>query len=114
MQFNIFQTKEEVKIINLGFSGIIPNALDLTRFTSHATPDKSLFTFYINDYQIELFLTTYYKEINDNIDETTFRRDILLASLNEYIEFLETDEDETGNYYQRTIKIASAILNKKS
>jgi hypothetical protein len=40
--------------------------------------------------------------------------DIRLAVLNEYIEFIEADEDENGSYYDLAIKLSENILQNES
>lgn len=40
-------------------------------------------------------------------------QDIKLAVLNEYIEFVEADEDENKWYYNHTIQLADEILDER-
>lgn len=42
-----------------------------------------------------------------------YEQDIKLAVLNEYIEFVEADEDENKWYYNHTIQLADEILDER-
>ena len=90
---------------------MMPYSLDLARFIAHATETRSTFPFYMNDNQKELFLNTVYEQISSKISYEQFRMDVKLALLNEYIEFVEADEDEDDWYLTHAQALAAEITH---
>ena len=72
----------------------MPYSLDLARFIAHATEDRSTFPFSMNDSQKRLFLNEVYENLTEKPDHKQYLSDIKLAVLNEYVEFIEADEDD--------------------
>jgi len=112
LQFNAIWTGESVKIIDWGFSGIMPYSLDIARFLAHATEDRATFPFYMNDQQKQLFLDTIYEKLVQKPARDRFLADVQLALLNEYVEFVEADEDEDGWYYEHALELAERITQQ--
>ena len=99
LQFNAVVKEDKVAIIDWGFGGIMPYSLDIARFIAHATEDRATFPFYMNRYQKDLFINRVYKGLWQKPEYEQYVRDIKLALLNEYVEFMEAGEDE-NNWYQ--------------
>lgn len=114
LEFNAVQSGGRVVIIDWGFGGIMPYALDLARFLAHATEGRSTFPFYMNRRQKELFVNRVYEKLEQKPDYERYLHDIRLAVLNEYIEFVEADEDENQWYAQHAALLAEEILNGAS
>ena len=114
LQFNVMQEDGKVKIIDWGFGGIMPYSLDIARFIAHATKNRCTFPFYMTDEQKELFINSVYEKLYKKPEYSQYVQDIKLAVLNEYIEFVEADEDENKWYYNHAIQLADEILDEKS
>ena len=113
LEFNVIDKNGQVFIIDWGFGGIMPYSLDLARFIAHATEDRATFPFYMNDEQKRLFLNTVYENLVEKLDYEQYLYDIKLAVLNEYVEFIEADEDDDGWYYNHARELAREILAEK-
>lgn len=113
LQFNVMSSKDKVYVIDWGFGGIMPYSLDIARFIAHATEDRSTFPFYMNDKQKKLFCDRIYEKLVRKPTYEQFIRDIQLALLNEYVEFVEADEDESGWYYGHAKQIARELLKSQ-
>lgn len=111
LEWNAIYDGNHVVIIDWGFGGMMPYSLDLARFIAHATETRSTFPFYMNDNQKELFLNTVYEQIPSKISYEQFRMDVKLALLNEYIEFVEADEDEDDWYLTHAQALAAEITH---
>lgn len=109
LQFNTINRDGKVYIIDWGFGGIMPYTLDLARFIAHATEDRATFPFFMKEQQKEIFLNRVYENLNHKPDYSQFRWDVQLALLNEYVEFVEADEDEDGWYLQHAIDLSNKI-----
>ena len=109
MEFNAVEKEGTVCIIDWGFGGVMPYSLDIARFIAHATEDRATFPFYMNDAQKKLFVEGVYERLNDKPDHEQYIRDIKLAVLNEYVEFVEADEDEDHWYYEHARELAEEI-----
>ena len=110
LEFNAVSHDGQVYIIDWGFGGIMPYSLDLARFIAHATEDRATFPFHMTDEQKELFLREVYACLNEKPDFEQFIYDVKLAVLNEYVEFIEADEDDDKWYYNHAKKLAKEIL----
>lgn len=113
LQFNAVRADGRVVIIDWGFGGIMPYALDIARFLAHATEDRSTFPFYMNRRQKELFVNRVYEKLEQKLDYDRYLNDIRLAVLNEYIEFVEASEDESQWYARHAALLAEDILKEK-
>ena len=100
LEFNVLSQDNCVFIIDWGFGGIMPYSLDIARFIAHATVDRATFPFYMSDNQKELFVERVYEKLVSKPEHSQYIYDIKLAILNEYVEFVEADEDEDGWYYK--------------
>ena len=98
-------------MIDWGFGGMMPYSLDIARFLAHATETRSAFPFYMNNAQKELFLDRMYEALKTKISREQFNLDVKLATLNEYIEFVEAEEDEDGWYLEHAQALAEELLN---
>lgn len=110
MQFNVMRSGDRRYIIDWGFGGIMPYSLDIARFIAHATPDRATFPFCMNDEQKSLFIDSMYEKMQHKPEYNRYLRDIKLAILNEYVEFVEADEDEDGWYYEHAFELAKELL----
>ena len=111
LQWNVIYDGENVVMIDWGFGGMMPYSLDIARFLAHATETRSTFPFYMNDAQKELFLDRMYEALKTKISREQFNLDVKLATLNEYIEFVEAEEDEDGWYLEHAQALAEELLN---
>lgn len=111
--FNVIDKNGQVYIIDWGFGGIMPYSLDLARFIAHATEDRATFPFYMNGDQKRLFLNTVYENLAEKPDYKQYLYDVRLAVLNEYVEFIEADEDDDKWYYHHAKRLAKEILAGK-
>ena len=114
LQFNVINTAGKVTIIDWGFSGRMPYSLDIARFIAHATEDRATFPFYMNSHQKELFVKHVYKNLDNKPSYEQYVMDIKLAVLNEYIEFIEADEDDDKWYYNHAQELAANLLSHNS
>ena len=113
LEWNAIYDGEKVVIIDWGFGGIMPYSLDIARFIAHATETRSTFPFYMNNSQKELFLNKVYEQLQTKISHEQFNMDVNLALLNEYIEFVEADEDENNWYIEHANELALEIIESK-
>lgn len=74
---------------------------------------RATFPFYMNDEQKRLFLNTVYENLVEKLDYEQYLYDIKLAVLNEYVEFIEADEDDDRWYYNHARELAREILAEK-
>lgn len=112
LQFNVVNSNGKVYVIDWGFGGIMPYSLDIARFIAHATEGRSTFPFYMNDRQKQIFCDRMYEKIQNKPSYPQFIRDIQLATLNEYIEFVEAEEDPDGWYHNHALQLACKLLNE--
>lgn len=112
LQFNTIQNNGKIKIIDWGFGGIMPYSLDIARFIAHATKTGCTFPFFMTDKQKELFVKCVYTKLDKKPEYSQYIQDIKLAVLNEYIEFVEADEDEDKWYYNHALELAEQILQQ--
>lgn len=110
LQFNAINGMDKVYIIDWGFGGIMPYSLDIARFLAHATEERCTFPFYMNDAQKKLFCDSVYEKLEQKPSYEQYLKDIKLALLNEYIEFVEAEEDEDGWYYNHAVELATELL----
>lgn len=110
LQFNAVCHNNKVVIMDWGFGGIMPYSLDIARFIAHATEDKATFPFYMNDEQKKIFVNGVYERLEKKPDYQEYLRDIQLAVLNEYVEFIEAGEDEDNWYKEHAIAVAKELL----
>lgn len=99
-----------VRIVDWGFGGVMPYALDIARFIAHATKERSTFPFYMTDAHKRAFLDRVYERLDRKIERARYEQDIRLALLNEYVEFVEADEDENGWYLAHAERLAEELL----
>lgn len=114
LEFNVLSQDNCVFIIDWGFGGIMPYSLDIARFIAHATVDRATFPFYMSDNQKELFVERVYEKLVSKPEHSQYIYDIKLAILNEYVEFVEADEDEDGWYYKHALQLSMDILGTQS
>lgn len=111
LQYNAIHNANKVYLIDWGFGGIMPYSLDIARFIAHATIDKSTFPFYMTTHQKQKFVNKVYDNLNHKLSYEQYIFDIKLAVLNEYIEFIEANEDFNGWYYKHAKIMAKDILD---
>lgn len=110
LEFNAVDNNGQVYIIDWGFGGVMPYSLDIARFIAHATEDRATFPFYMNDSQKLLFVNEVYERLTEKPDYKQYLYDIKLAVLNEYVEFIEADEDDERWYYNHAKLLARDIF----
>ena len=111
LQFNAVDHAGKVVIIDWGFGGIMPYSLDIARFIAHGTTDRATFPFYMNEAHKKIFVNRIYEKMQQKPEYETYLFDIRLAVLNEYVEFVEADEDDSGWYASHADRLAREILN---
>lgn len=110
-----------VYMIDWAFGGILPYALDIARLIAHGSekPAPNAFPFYMDADLRSAFVRAHYERLEQKPDWEQYLRDIQLAALNEYVEFLEVlindpeatrEEIETDFYYRRAMETAQALL----
>jgi len=110
LEFNAINDHGQVYLIDWGFGGIMPYTLDIARFIAHATEDRATFPFYMNDHQKQLFVQEVYESLTEKPPYERYLLDIKLAVLNEYVEFIEADEDDDKWYYSHARALARELL----
>lgn len=68
----------------------------------------------MNSHQKELFVKHVYKNLDNKPSYEQYVMDIKLAVLNEYIEFIEADEDDDKWYYNHAQELAVNLLSHNS
>lgn len=112
LQENLISQDGIVYLVDWGFGGIMPYSLDIARFIAHGSEERKPFPYYITAHQKELFIDSLYEKLNQKPDKDVFIRDIKLSVLNEYIEFMEADEDIDGWYSLHARNLAKKILEE--
>jgi len=114
---NVLCEGDDLTFIDWGFSGFLPYSLDPARLVAHGSADDPVYK--IEDDTRKTFLRTYYeglKAINFPYEE--FLWHIKLATLNEYIEFIERNLQSNNfdpacsfstRYYQQAMTLAHEI-----
>lgn len=110
LQFNTVNHNGTVCVIDWGFGGVMPYSLDIARFIAHGTEDRATFPFYMTEGQKGLFVRQVYERLNSKPDYRQYLSDIKLAVLNEYVEFIEADEDDGDWYLTHAKALAQEIL----
>lgn len=110
LQFNAIEAGGRVYVIDWGFGGIMPYSLDIARFIAHGTENRATFPFYMTVEQKKIFLRRVYEKLTRKPEYGQFIYDIKLAVLNEYVEFIEAEEDEDKWYYEHAVTLAGEIL----
>lgn len=111
-QFNAIARNGKVVLIDWGFGGILPYSLDIARFIAHTSENGEPFGMYMTDRQKKLFVDAVYEKLNEKPPFDVYLRDIRLALLNEYVEFLEGMGLENRWYFDRASAIVREILDK--
>lgn len=111
LEFNVLHSNDDIIIIDWGFGGMMPYSLDIARFIAHATETRSTFPFYMSKEQKSLFVNRVYNKLEQKPTYEQYLSDLKLSILNEYIEFVEANEDEDGWYYNHALQLAEEILN---
>lgn len=120
LQFNGILHEGRVYMIDWGFGGIMPYAMDIARLIAHGSEKQESggFPFYMDDDLRKVFVKAQYERLRQKPDWDRYIIDIKLAALNEYVEFLEEDlndsevsreEIENGIYYKRARELAEII-----
>ena len=74
---------------------------------------QATFPFYMNHRQKQWFLNEVYGNLIEKPDYNQFLWDVKLAVLNEYVEFMEADEDESKWYDHHARLRAQEILKSR-
>lgn len=123
LQCNGILRNGKAYMIDWGFGGILPYALDIARLIAHGSerPEPGIFPFYMDGELRSVFVRAHYDRLERRPDWERYLQDIKLAALNEYVEFLEVqindpetsrEEMERGFYYRRARETAEQILRE--
>lgn len=112
LQFNAVERDGEVYILDWGFGGVMPYSLDIARFLAHATEDRATFPFYMTSHQKAAFMDEVYGCLKEKPSLGQFTYDLELAVLNEYVEFMEADEDDDHWYAEHADWLAKHIVKR--
>ena len=104
----------KVYAIDWGNGGVMPYNLDIARFIAHGSEDRLPFPFYMTQAQKALFVQRVYQCLDCKPEYRQYLFDIQLAVLNEYVEFMEADEDEDGWYLTHANTLAQEILSSSN
>ncbi|MEG2291494.1 MAG: phosphotransferase [Clostridium sp.] len=118
LQQNAIFNDSKVTIIDWAFGGIMPYSLDISRLITHGNQNRFPFSYYMTDEYRKTFINEYYLKLSQKPDYKQFIWDIILAALNECIEFIEKElndksiERDKGFdfYYETANKIADIIM----
>lgn len=121
LQCNGIFRSGKVYMIDWAFGGLMPYALDVARLIAHGAekPEPNAFPFYMDADLRSVFVRAHYERLEQKPDWEQYLRDVKLAALNEYVEFLEDlindpettrEEIETDLYYRRAVETARAVL----
>lgn len=112
LEFNLIAKDDKVFAVDWGFGGVMPYSLDIARFIAHGTEDRATFPFYMTDEHKKLFVQRVYDNLIQKPEYTQFIMDIELAVLNEYVEFIEANEDEDKWYFHHAQKLSREIIER--
>ena len=121
LQCNGILRDGRVYIIDWGFGGIMPYALDVARLIAHGheRPEAGAFPFYMDADLRSAFVRAHYERLEQKSDWEQYLQDVRLAVLNEYVEFLEVlindpevsrEEIEGDFYYRMAGETAQSIV----
>ena len=121
VQYNAIESNNGIILIDWAFAGIMPYSLDIARLISHGSEKFFPFPFYMTDNYRKTFLKSVYDGLVVKPDYSQFLWDVILACLNECIEFIERElndksieRDKVFTYYYKNAEaLANIILNGK-
>lgn len=121
LQCNAIESDNGIILIDWAFAGIMPYSLDLARLITHGSEKFFPFPFYMTDEYRRIFLRGVYEKLINKPDYKQFIWDVILACLNECIEFIESElndgsiERDEGftYYYNNAVILANIILKGK-
>ena len=89
LPINVLYDGKKATLIDWGFGGFLPYALDIARFTAHSTGSGEVTSFRMSDAQKKLFSQLVYEGLSVKPAKAVYERDLLLARFNECVEILE-------------------------
>ena len=121
LQCNGILRDSRVYVIDWGFGGIMPYALDIARLIAHGSEkyEPYAFPFYMDAELRSVFVRAFYERLEHKPGWEQYIRDIKLAALNEYVEFMEVlindpeisrEEIEEDFYCRRARETAASLL----
>lgn len=118
LPFNALYKDGKVTLVDWAFGGIMPYSLDIARMIAHGTEGRETFPFYMTESHKELFVRKVYELLTDKPGYEQYLEDIRLAVLNEYIEFIESDLNDSAQardavfdyYYTHALRLAEEML----
>ncbi|ERI93364.1 hypothetical protein HMPREF1982_01788 [Clostridiales bacterium oral taxon 876 str. F0540] len=121
LQCNAIERDSNVVLIDWAFGGIMPYSLDVARLISHGSEKFFPFPFYMADEYRKVFLKAVYDKLLYKPDYKQFIWDVILSCLNECIEFIERElnntsiekDDGFAYYYKNAEVLADIILRGK-
>ncbi len=121
LQFNAIESEKGIIVIDWAFAGIMPYSIDIARLIAHGSDKYFPFPFYMTNEYRKIFVQAMYDKLLFKPDYKQFIWDIILACLNECIEFIESElndisierDDIFTYYYESAEALADVILNGK-
>ena len=121
LPINVLFDGKKATIIDWGFGGFMPYALDIARFIAHGRVTGGASPFRMTDDQKKLFVDAVYNALEVKPERAVFDRDITLAVYNELIEILEyyfrepdAERGETfRDYYARAKELAGKVTGNR-
>lgn len=119
LQCNAINHTTNIILIDWAFGGIMPYSLDIARLISHGSETFFPFPFYMTYEYRNIFLKNLYDKLIFKPDYKQFIWDVTLSCLNECIEFIECELNDTSlereevfNYYYKNAEILASIILK--
>ena len=114
LPFNALYKEGKVILVDWAFGGIMPYSLDIARMIAHGTEGRYTFPFYMTESHKGLFVRKVYELLAHKPSYERYLEDIRLAVLNEYIEFIEGDLNDSAQardavfdyYYAHALRLA--------
>ena len=119
LQYNAIENNNDIILIDWAFGGIMPYPIDIARLISHGSENFFPFPFYMTDKYRKIFVSELYNKLLVKPDYKQFIWDVILSCLNECIEFIERElndssieRDEGFSYYYKNAEILSSMILK--
>lgn len=117
LQCNAIKNDKGITLIDWGFGGVMPYSLDVARLITHGSEEFFPFPFYMTDEYRKTFFKELYSKLLYKPDYKQFIWDVILSCLNECIEFIESElnntsieRDEVFDYYYKNAQSLSDII----
>ena len=120
LQFNAIFREGKVTLVDWAFGGVMPYSLDIARMIAHGTEDRQTFPFYMTEAHKGMFVRKTYDLLEHRPSYERYLADVRLAVLNEYVEFIESELNDSSQardkvfdyYHTEARKLAEEILRE--